>query len=80
MSARHFLRHLALAYHHFHTIDEHFAKHLGIIEKKRLKAEIASMLTRMETRCAVALSENRSDDLYRLLYKIKALRSKLVHH
>ncbi|MAG15893.1 hypothetical protein CMO88_02430 [Candidatus Woesearchaeota archaeon] len=79
MSASHFLRHLAIAYNHFHPIDEHqqFAKRLLIYEKKRLKAEIITQLLSMEARCKIAAHHNNSEELSKLKSKIHALKSRI---
>jgi len=77
MSATHYLRHLSLAYHYFHPVDEHFAQRMDFIERKRLRGQIMAHLGVLETKTAMALSQNRSEALYRILYRIKALKAKV---
>ena len=57
MTAEHFLRHLAVAYNHFHAVDEHreFAKRLEDYEKTSLKGELLARLSSIEARCELSL-------------------------
>lgn len=52
MTATHFLRHLALAYNHFHPVDEHrqFAKKMQSFEKHLVKGELLAKLASIEAR------------------------------
>lgn len=79
MTSRHFLRHLAIAYNHFHPIDEHkrFAERLKAYEKQRMKGELLAQLASMDTRCELAINESNSEELSSLRRKIKAIKSKL---
>ena len=79
MTAKHFLRHLATAYIHFHPIDDHkkFAERLDAYEKKRLKGEILTRLASIEARFGIEMGRNSSEELSRLKYRIESLKRKL---
>lgn len=79
MTAKHFLRHLAVAYNHFHAIDEHkqFTKRVETYETQILKGEILTRLASIEARYELALGRISSDELARIKQKIKALRARL---
>ncbi len=81
MSAAHFLRHLAVAYNHFHPIDEHrkFVAQLDLFEKSQLRESLLRHLCELEKRCG-AYAESGAvgkEDLEPLLGKIKAIKGKL---
>ena len=77
MTATHFLRHLALAYHHFHPVDEHrqFAKKIESFEKQLLKGELLAKLASLETRAE--LRGMSYGELEALKKRISAIRSKV---
>lgn len=81
MSASHFLRHLAIAYNHFHPIDEHrkFAANLGLFEKKQLAESLSRKLDALEKRCGVYLGSGAvgKEELAPLLERIKAIKGRL---
>ena len=72
MSAKHFLTHLALAYRHFHTIDEH-TQQLNFLARQRLKSELISHLASVEKRS----KELTGNDLSKLQSRILALKQKV---
>jgi len=79
MTAKHFLRHLAIAYNHFHAVDEHkqVSKRLESYEQQILKGEILTKLASIEARYEMALGKLSPDELAGLKQKIKALRARL---
>ncbi len=81
MSATHFLRHLAIAYNHFHPIDEHrkFAEQLDLFEKSQLRQALSAQLDAMEKRCRIYLESGKApeQELAPLLEKIKSIKGKL---
>ena len=76
MSARHFLQHLALAYNHFHPIGEHrkFEQSLESFEQKQLRAELLSQLKSLELRCHSAMAGRASEELYRVMARVRSLQ------
>ena len=77
MTVTHLLRHLIIAYNHFHPVAEHkkFKENLKLFEKKQLKLEIAERLDKMERRCRLAAGD--SAEMARLQQRISMLKSKL---
>jgi hypothetical protein len=78
MSAKHFLRHLAVAYNHFHAVDEHreFAKRLEAYEKTRLKGEILAKIAAVEEKSELLLGKNPAA-IARLKERIKAMKERV---
>ncbi len=81
MSAAHFLRHLAIAYNHFHPIDEHrkFSAQLDLFEKSQLRQGISMQLGGIEKRCRIYIESGKAgaEELAPLLEKIKAIKARL---
>ena len=81
MSASHFLRHLAVAYNHFHPIDEHrkFSAQLDAFEKSQVMQGISGQLDRLERRCRFYIGSGTAgrDELAAVLEKIKAVKGRL---
>ncbi len=79
MTARHFLRHLALAYNHFHPVEEHkkFEESMESFEHKQLKGEIMEHLESLEKRCHSMMTGQASEELLRLMIRIRALHRKI---
>ena len=81
MSATHFLRHLAIAYNHFHPIDEHkkFAEKLDLFEKSQLMQALSTQLDSIEKRCRIYLDSEKAGngELAPLLEKIKSIKGRL---
>ncbi len=81
MSASHFLGHLAIAYNHFHPIDEHrkFAAQLDLFEKNQLRQGILTQLGGIEKRCAAYIESGKAgvEELAPLMEKIKSIKGRL---
>ena len=79
MSAKHFFRHLVLAYSHFHPIDEHrqFAERMARYEKQRLKGELTTQIASVEMRFNLAMNQHPSEELEQLKGRIKALKQRI---
>ena len=82
MSSAHFLRHLSIAYNHFHPIDEHkkFAEKLDLFEKNQLRQALSTQLDSMEKRCRIHIESGNAEklELEPLLEKIKSIRGRLL--
>lgn len=81
MSATHILRHLAIAYNHFHPIDEHrkFVAQLDLFEKNQLRQGILVKLDELEKRCRIFIESGKAgvEELAPLLEKIKSIKGRL---
>ncbi len=81
MSATHLLRHLAIAYNHFHPIDEHrkFAAQLDRFEKNQLRQEISMQLGELDKRCRIFIESGKAgvEELAPILEKIKIVKGRL---
>ncbi len=81
MSAAHFLRHLAIAYNHFHPVDEHrkFAEQLDLFEKGQLKESLSGQLDSLEKRSRIYVDTGiiSQGELSCILARISEIKQRL---
>ena len=86
MTSRHLLRHLAIAYRHFHPIHHHepredphrFFQNRQASEAHRTEEKFISQLAALEARCKLAAKKGEAGAVNRLLPRIKELKKRLA--
>lgn len=79
MTVRHLLRHLAIAYRHFHPMHHHEAHtNSPVSEKHRIEERFISQLAALEARCELAAKKGNSVVVRKLLPRIKKAKSNLT--
>ena len=79
MSARHLLRHLAIAYRHFHPMHHHESPgDHPLSEKHRVEEKFISKLAALQAKCEAAGKKGHSDAMRKLLPRIKKARNHLT--